>query len=130
MEAAVVGYGPHVSLVDTLSLRALVTAMAGPVEGAIIGDKRDHVLFIIHSDPFFVNIFKRFNFILESWFEVSIIKVFTKDVNVDSIGVNFLLNDGCIVGGEGLGMVSTCSQRSKPRIRWESWRMTSGGWRA
>ena len=56
MEAAVVGDGACASLVNTLGLGALLTAVARPVEEAVIGVEHDHVLLLIFIDPFFINV--------------------------------------------------------------------------
>ena len=55
MEAAVVGDGACASLVNTLGLGALLTAVARPVEEAVIGVEHDHVLLLIFIDPFFIS---------------------------------------------------------------------------
>lgn len=83
MEAAVVGDGACVSLVNTLGLGALLTAVARPVEEPVIGVEHDHVLLLILIDPFFINILESINFSPVGWFDVSIVKVFTQDINVD-----------------------------------------------
>jgi len=77
MEAAVVGDGACASLVNTLGLGALLTAVARPVEEAVIGVEHDHVLLLIFIDPFFINVLESINFSPVGWFEVSIIEVFT-----------------------------------------------------
>ena len=58
MEAAVVGDGACASLVNTLGLGALLTAVARPVEEPVIGVEHDHVLLLILIDVFlFVDCF-------------------------------------------------------------------------